>query len=256
MRSTPSGRKDAPLSCETTQGLLAELALGVLTGRERAGAIEHVEECPRCRLSLRELASAADALLALAPEADPGPDLEVRVLDRLRRAEHLPPRRLSHWWRVAVVGGAVTVAGLSTALGLVLGSQTQPAGVGNALTSRARLVNALLREGPAVRGEVSLLADRSNWIFMAVRDAGVTSRVECEVTTRQGATFDVGTFWLDHGAGTWVSKLVTSPSDLRSAKVVGPNGVVLATASLDADRAVRSRSARYPEPPAGHRTDQ
>src|SRR5579875_763832 len=104
MRSTPSGRKDAPLSCETTQGLLAELALGVLTGRERAGAIEHVEECPRCRLSLRELASAADALLALAPEADPGPDLEVRVLDRLRRAEHLPPRRLSHWWRVAVLG--------------------------------------------------------------------------------------------------------------------------------------------------------
>ena len=35
------------MSCEEFDGVAAELALGVLTGRERAEALEHLDRCAR-----------------------------------------------------------------------------------------------------------------------------------------------------------------------------------------------------------------
>ena len=57
---------------------LAELALGVLTGRERSRALSHVESCPRCSEELELLSRAADALVAVAPEAEPPLGFETR----------------------------------------------------------------------------------------------------------------------------------------------------------------------------------
>ena len=41
--------------CEEYGDELAELALGVLTGRERARVLSHVESCPRCAEELEIL---------------------------------------------------------------------------------------------------------------------------------------------------------------------------------------------------------
>jgi anti-sigma-K factor RskA len=71
------------MSCDEFAEVAAELALGVLTGRERARALAHLDGCESCREQVRELSMAGDELLALLPPAEPPAGFESRVLDRL-----------------------------------------------------------------------------------------------------------------------------------------------------------------------------
>src|SRR6185437_2990435 len=71
------------MSCAMLADAAAELALGVLTGRERADAIEHLDLCETCREDVRKLMATGDELLGLLPLAEPRAGFETRVLDRL-----------------------------------------------------------------------------------------------------------------------------------------------------------------------------
>jgi len=71
------------MSCDEFAEVAAELALGVLTGRERARALAHLDGCESCREQVRELSTAGDELLALLPPAEPPAGFESRVLERL-----------------------------------------------------------------------------------------------------------------------------------------------------------------------------
>ena len=71
------------MSCDEFAGVAAELALGVLTGRERAAALAHLDGCESCREQVRELTMAQDELLALLPSAEPPAGFESRVLERI-----------------------------------------------------------------------------------------------------------------------------------------------------------------------------
>jgi anti-sigma-K factor RskA len=71
------------MRCDEFAEVAAELALGVLTGRERARALAHLDSCETCREQVRELSMAGDELLALLPPAEPPAGFESRVLDRL-----------------------------------------------------------------------------------------------------------------------------------------------------------------------------
>ena len=71
------------MSCDEFAGVAAELALGVLTGRERAAALAHLDGCESCREQVRELTMVQDELLALLPSQEPPAGFESRVLDRL-----------------------------------------------------------------------------------------------------------------------------------------------------------------------------
>ena len=71
------------MSCDEFAEVAAELALGVLTGRERARALAHLDGCESCREQVRELSMAGDELLALLPPAEPPAGFESRVLERI-----------------------------------------------------------------------------------------------------------------------------------------------------------------------------
>ena len=71
------------MSCDEFAGVAAELALGVLTGRERAAALAHLDGCESCREQVRELTMVQDELLSLLPSQEPPAGFESRVLDRL-----------------------------------------------------------------------------------------------------------------------------------------------------------------------------
>ena len=43
------------MGCDEFTDVAAELALGVLTGRERAQAIAHLDHCDACRENVRQL---------------------------------------------------------------------------------------------------------------------------------------------------------------------------------------------------------
>ena len=71
------------MTCAQLHDVAAELALGVLTGRERATAIAHLERCRACREEVRQLMAVGGLLPELLPPVEPPAGFETRVLQRL-----------------------------------------------------------------------------------------------------------------------------------------------------------------------------
>jgi hypothetical protein len=72
------------MTCAHVHDVAAELALGVLTGRERATAIAHLEQCRACREEVRLLMATGGLLPELLPPVEPPVGFETRVLHLLR----------------------------------------------------------------------------------------------------------------------------------------------------------------------------
>src|SRR5580704_10650410 len=62
---------------------LAELATGLLDGREEPALLNHLVDCPNCMAEFEELVSAARSLLLLVLEIDPPVGFETRFWDRV-----------------------------------------------------------------------------------------------------------------------------------------------------------------------------
>ena len=71
------------MGCNEFADMAAELALGVLTGRERAEAIAHLDGCEACRENVRQLTVTGEELLGLRPVREPSAGFETRVMERL-----------------------------------------------------------------------------------------------------------------------------------------------------------------------------
>jgi hypothetical protein len=71
------------MDCTQLASVAAELALDVLTGRERAEAIAHLDGCEACRRDVRQLTLTGEELLGLVPASEPPAGFEIRVLEQL-----------------------------------------------------------------------------------------------------------------------------------------------------------------------------
>ena len=71
------------MNCREFSDVAAELALGVLTGRERAAAIAHLDQCDACRENVRQLTMTSEGLLELLPTREPPAGFESRVMERI-----------------------------------------------------------------------------------------------------------------------------------------------------------------------------
>jgi hypothetical protein len=193
--------------CDALRDAIAELALGIASGEERARVLEHTGRCPSCRRLLRDLSLLGDELLLLAPEHEPPAGFELRVLERLGR----PDRRRRPAWprlrgrRVAILAalGAALAAGSGAATGVLtatrderlLGRQMQ------AVLARANgkyLAVSELRD-PAGR-EVGLVyhyGGRTSWIFVTLERPLPPGRYVATLLTRTGTTSELGRFELD-----------------------------------------------------------
>jgi Putative zinc-finger len=101
------------VTCLEVRDRLPEHAVGTLQGEEKEPLEKHLEWCAACRKEAGDLQKAA-SLLAFAPSpADPGPDLEDRIVDRVRSAaghsHHLPKGRIA---ALALSAALIAVAGL------------------------------------------------------------------------------------------------------------------------------------------------
>jgi hypothetical protein len=218
--------------CEEYEDQLAELALGVLTGRVRAQVLAHVESCPRCAEELEILSRTADSVVMAAPEMDPPLGFEVRLFEKMgvdaqpRRRRLRPPR-----WVPAVVG----VAAVAVALGLGLSLTSSPApGPTTAASSpgahRAETA-ALVSQGATV-GHVMVWGGATPWMSMMLDDSTAHGTVRCVVVTHDGVAHDVGSFDAHQGYGAWMARLPVPSDAVRAAEVVSPSGTVIATATL------------------------
>jgi Putative zinc-finger len=216
--------------CEDPREALAELALGIASGEQRARVLEHTAGCPGCRRLLGELALVGDELLLLAPEHEPPPGFEVRVLERLGR----PPRRRRLALRgrraatlVAVVAAAAAgAAGVATVLRVTederrLGSQLQ------AVLTRADgkylAVTELRDEAGREVGLVFHYGGAPSWIFVALERPLPPGRYVATLVRRAGPASELGTFELaggalSFGATTRVDLLHVTDMRLRAAR--------------------------------------
>src|SRR5579863_10368030 len=78
---------DDQFSHDALRASLAECALGVLDGRERAAVMAHVETCEECEANLLALSATYEALLTVPVAQDPSLGFESRVMERIRAAD-------------------------------------------------------------------------------------------------------------------------------------------------------------------------
>jgi Putative zinc-finger len=210
--------------CEETRELVAELALGIADGEERARVLEHVADCADCRRELERDSAIADGLLTLAPEEEPPLGFELRVL---RAIEPPPARRRRVLPRLAFVG-AVAAAVAITAAALLAGFRDDRR---LAEHYRATLAQAhgsyfgarRLEDAAGRPGGVLFAYDGSpSWILVTV-DPLYRSAVErAELVTRTGRRIPLASFELARGA--WGGALPVGLDDVAAVHLVGKDG--------------------------------
>lgn len=234
------------MGCEEFASVAAELALGVLTGRERAQALAHLEHCDACREDVSLLTSAGEQLLALLPTSEPPPGFETRVMERIGLAAPAPDpgpdvgsrarrRRLPRlWFRIsgprrllamaavvaAIVAGGVGGWGLHSTGTQVAGAPLRHA--------------AFLSASHQSAGKVFVYDGNPRWVYMSVDMTSTTGNVICQVLGRDGRATTIGKFWLDNGYGSWGAAVPAGTGPVAGARLLSTGGTVLATAAFAA----------------------
>lgn len=238
------------MNCAELADVAAELALGVLTGRERAAALAHLDRCDGCRAHVGHLTMTGEQLLGLLPAAEPPPGFETRVLARLGLATPEPDapmrdvpgrvrwsrrsgtasapgvRRSPRVRRVLVAAAAVlALAGASLGGWGLRAAVSPPAGPP---LSSAALVSAT--DQPA--GQIFVYGGSPGWLYMYVDLPAADGTVTCQVVGADGRVTTVGSFPLTGGYGSWGAPTPVGAGAPAGARLVDADGAVLATASL------------------------
>lgn len=219
------------MSCDHVHEQIAELALGVLEGRDRAAVLAHVERCPLCQDELIALGVVADQLVTLTPAAEPPAGFETRVLARLSEAPPPPARRRPGRRLVLEVAVAAALAAVLAVGGWAIGRHSATVGRLAGGTSRD-VMSATFLAGGHVVGQVLAYDGDDPWVAMAV-DGDLGNRtVRCELVQRSGATWTVGTVTLHDGYGYWEAPVGPSLSSVTGVELVDAAGQRLATATF------------------------
>jgi len=221
-------------SCEVIAQVLPELALGVLTGRDRAAALAHTDSCARCAEELEQLSRAADAVVLVAPDVEPPVGFEVRLFHHMGVSEKVVPiRRRPPTWALASAAAVVALL-LGLAIGRSVGSPSNgksQVAVSTPTAGPVATTAALRHDGESV-GRVTISSGSRPWMYMNLNAMKVTGAVKCQVVTDDGVTHTVGAFTVTPGHDAWGAPLPVSSRDVRRAQVVSPTGTVIATAAL------------------------
>jgi hypothetical protein len=223
--------------CEEYDDELAELALGVLTGRERAQTLSHVESCARCAEDLEILSRTADTVLQAAPDMEPPLGFEVRLFERMGVTDAAPRRRRGRGlrpsrWVPAVVGVAAAALALGIGLSVTSSSPNQNHAAAPTPTSSHQVVTAALVSDGKTVGHVMTFDGDKPWMSMMLDDSSARGTVRCVVVTEDGKVHTVGTFESHEGYGAWMAPLHVNPATVRTAEVESPSRTVIATATL------------------------
>jgi hypothetical protein len=248
------------MNCAEFADASAELALGVLTGRERGDALAHLDYCDACAAHVRQLTTVGEQLIGLPPSREPPPGFETRVLAQLRLTAPgpRPVRRYeqSEWVRGGTTrtfgkkldnGSQMSQRGRRMLAAAAAAVAVAGAGLGgwslHAATSHSPLPTlspptlseaALLSAGRQNAGEVFLHNGEPQWVYMSVHlESGTrTGTVICQLESPDGRVTTVGSFLLADGYGSWGSPAWVGNGIPVGARLVTANGTVLATASF------------------------
>lgn len=261
------------MTCAELADVAAELALGVLTGRERAMAIAHLDKCDACREDVRQLMATGEQLLELIPPAEPPAGFETRVLERiglpappLRRSRastypQLLSRRESAGRQAgpgraeprpgadqpgaspAAPGRArrpwrtrrllASAAVVAAVLAAGAGGWGLGAGTAPAASSEPLMSGDLVTASHQEVGDIFFYYGDSRWMYMSVDLGTGSGLVTCQVIDQKGQVTTIGSFHLTDGYGAWGDRDPGTSGSLSGARIVAADGTVLATAKFN-----------------------
>ncbi|MEU1407960.1 zf-HC2 domain-containing protein [Streptomyces sp. NPDC005728] len=248
-------------NCEKVREIGAELALGVLPGRERAEAVAHLDRCADCREYVEQLTLVGDGLIGLLPDREPPPGFETRVARSLAQnatahevrqsarasgTGHQGLRGRARRARLRIASVAVALAVACGFAGWAIGTAVEEvtASAPAAVESEPVLVGDLASAGGGTEpvGEVYAHPGNPGWVFMTVGLTGpgtaYSGKVSCLLERSDGTTVRVGQFDLRDGHGQWGASVPVDPRAVSGARVVSADGTVLASADLQTGQVV------------------
>jgi hypothetical protein len=212
---------------DAVQEAAPELALGLVSGPERAAALAHLESCASCRAAVEELADVADALLLLAPETEPPPGFETRVLARADGVS--PPRR----GRRVLALAAVVAFLLGALAGGLLARQRQGSRLDREyiaalreLDGRALAAATLHDEAGHRTGQLFLYEGKTSWLFATVADPGASADLVVELRFEDGRVTRVPGLVVRDGRGSLGATVELRLWDLERISVVDEDGTL------------------------------
>jgi hypothetical protein len=216
------------VDCDRFADVAAELALGVLTGRERAEAVPQLDDCDACREDVRELAITGEELLRLLPEVTPPAGFAYRVRHEICFSGYRRQRRRRAKAPLLVAAAAAAV--LAVGGGLAGWSAVRSPGPGvmhpaRLTTAQQRVIGRVFLDDNGYRGG-------SGWVYVSV-DRGVgtgTGTVVCQLLGQDGRVTTIGSFGLAGGNGYWGSPESMPGTTVVGAQLLTAGGHVLATA--------------------------
>ena len=189
--------------CAEVRELIPELAMGVAPGDERAMALNHLTTCAECRQVLEETSEIVDELLLLAPQHEPPPGFDAKVIEAVSGER---PRRWKVSKGLAVAAAIVLAASLGAGFTRWAGSEDrqlanqyrQTLDVANGDYLRA----ADLTGAQGETGHVFAYQGSPSWVFITVEDAPSGVHRVRYVTT-SGVTHWLGVCTVRHRHGSW-----------------------------------------------------
>ena len=216
---------DHPSPCPDDDRLVA-LALGELTGRERADAVAHLPECHTCRDKVAEIIDTSERLLVVAPDGEPPAGFDAAVLERLRSAD-VTVRRRPGVPLLAFVAGIVVAVVVATAVVLVASRSAE-------LASATMVSPAGYEVGTAwtYGGDPAwVLVAVPEWtIWEGAEDPPDEYRLVVELDGGSVATLGIVTF--NEADGSWGTTTAIDTSRIRRAAIVDEAGRVWCSATF------------------------
>ena len=187
--------------CARVRESAPDLALGALTGPERAEVVAHLDGCPSCQALVGEYATVADALLELVPEAQPATALAPPVLDAMRRPE---PRR---WRRRMAALAAAAVLAIVAGTGAIVAFEARNGAGGGSTASTSALRSApMVGSGGLTVGRVVSTGDEPPKLAVSVDYWMADGSYQLTAQDGNGASVPVGTLVVSGGRGTWTGR--------------------------------------------------
>ena len=184
-----------------------------------------MSECGSCRAFVAELAEAADALPLLAPEAEPPPGFERRVIAAISAG-----RRRS-WRRLAMVAASVAAAtAIVSIVGvrLVEGTDSRPVVAPAESTSVENL--AMTTDDGIDVGEVHISDGQPSVVVVTVDYLISDGNYAIEVSSPKRADVEIGRIAVEDGSGSWGGTTRLPPEGKIS--LVGGDGDARCSATL------------------------
>jgi hypothetical protein len=215
-------------ACERFDAQLEELALGHVPEPERTVLLAHSASCRACRARLDATVDLSDTLLLLAPQHEPPPGFESRVLDRWGTRHEAGERRSSRLRWLAAAAALLVLVGAASVAALVARSDPDE-----------RL--AVARSGAIVgtdgtrTGSVELIGGDHPYALVVIdHPRARPGEVRCLLRAADGTDVEVGRWdYEDVRMNIWAIGIDRSLLSARLMRVVDDQGTVLASAQLD-----------------------